>query len=134
MGSLVLDIAPALRAKDYRAITDIFVQGKVTELSGVSFYMGGCVGNTGMALHKLGVDATLGCKVGRDFAGNAIELMLSRAFRGRCAGDNSSASPSRRRASTRARSSSRALCRSTGPKTRRRSARATCSTSVIPSR
>ena len=79
MGSLVLDIAPALRAKDYRAITDIFVQGKVTELSGVSFYMGGCVGNTGMALHKLGVDATLGCKVGRDFAGNAIELMLSRA-------------------------------------------------------
>lgn len=79
MGSLVLDISPNLRSKEYREISDIFVQGKVTELNGVSFYMGGCVGNTGMALHKLGIDTTLGCKVGCDFAGNAIEMMLSKA-------------------------------------------------------
>lgn len=79
MGSLVLDITPSLRSPEVRAVEDIFVQGKVTELGNVAFYMGGCVGNTGLALHKLGVPTTLCGKVGEDFAGNAIELLASRA-------------------------------------------------------
>ena len=79
MGSLVLDITPSLRSPEVRAVEDIFVQGKVTELGNVAFYMGGCVGNTGLALHKLGVPTTLCGKVGEDFAGNAIELLAGRA-------------------------------------------------------
>ena len=79
MGSLVLDITPSLRSDDLRTVEDIFVQGKVTELKDVSFYMGGCVGNTGLALHKLGVDTTLCGKVGEDFAGSAIELLIRQA-------------------------------------------------------
>lgn len=78
MGSLVLDITPTLRSPEVRAVEDIFVQGKVTELGNVAFYMGGCVGNTGLALHKLGVPVTLCGKVGEDFAGNAIELLAGR--------------------------------------------------------
>lgn len=76
MGSLVLDITPSLRSDTVRAVEDIFVQGKVTELKNVAFYMGGCVGNTGLALHKLGIPTTLCGKVGQDFAGNAIELLI----------------------------------------------------------
>ena len=78
MGSLVLDITPSLRSPEVRAVEDIFVQGKVTELGNVAFYMGGCVGNTGLALHKLGVPTTLCGKVGEDFAGSAIELLAGR--------------------------------------------------------
>ena len=75
MGSLVLDITLQLRSEEIRPVEDIFVQGKVTELKNASFYMGGCVGNTGLALHKLGADVTLCGKVGRDFAGGAIRLL-----------------------------------------------------------
>ena len=78
MGSLVLDITLQLRSEEIRPVEDIFVQGKVTELKNASFYMGGCVGNTGLALHKLGADVTLCGKVGRDFAGGAIRLLMER--------------------------------------------------------
>lgn len=78
MGSLVLDISPSLRSQQVRDVTDIFAQGKVTELKDVAFYMGGCVGNTGLALHKLGIPTTLFGKVGQDFAGDAIAMLIDR--------------------------------------------------------
>ena len=79
MGSLVLDIVPRFRSKEYAPVTDVFAQGKVTELNSVAFYMGGCVGNTGLAMHKLGADTTLCGKVGDDFAGRAIKMLISEA-------------------------------------------------------
>ena len=79
MGALVLDIVPGFRSQEKLPVAEVFAQGKVTELSSVSFSMGGCVGNTGLALHKLGIDTTLGGKVGRDFAGSAIRMLISQA-------------------------------------------------------
>ena len=79
MGALVLDITLSLRSGEILPITDIFVQGKVTELNQISFYMGGSVGNTGLALHKLGVNTVLSGKVGRDTQGEAIKSLISGA-------------------------------------------------------
>lgn len=78
MGSVVLDITPVLSAQTQRPIDQIFSQGKVTDLAGVAFYLGGCVGNTGVALHRLGVPARLYCKVGADLAGSVVETLLLR--------------------------------------------------------
>jgi len=76
MGSVVLDITPVLGQKEKRPLEQIFAQGKVTDLSSVAFYLGGCVGNTGVALHRLGVPVRLYCKAGADFAGTAVETLL----------------------------------------------------------
>lgn len=78
MGSVVLDITPVLQARTVKPIDQIFLQGKVTDLSGVAFYLGGCVGNTGVALHTLGVPTRLYCKVGGDLAGSVVETLLAR--------------------------------------------------------
>ncbi len=78
MGSIVLDITPALAEREKKPLDQVFAQGKVTDLASVAFYLGGCVGNTGVALHKLGVPTRLYCKVGNDFAGTAVETLLRR--------------------------------------------------------
>lgn len=78
MGSVVLDITPVLSAQTQQPIERIFSQGKVTDLASVAFYLGGCVGNTGVALHKLGVPTRLYCKVGDDLAGSVVETLLQR--------------------------------------------------------
>ncbi len=78
MGSVVLDITPVLAEQAKKPLDQIFAQGKVTDLASVAFYLGGCVGNTGIALHKLGVPTRLYCKVNNDFAGTAIETLLRR--------------------------------------------------------
>lgn len=78
MGSVVLDITPVLSAQTAKPIDQIFSQGKLTDLSSVAFYLGGCVGNTGVALHALGVPTRLYCKVGDDLAGSVVETLLRR--------------------------------------------------------
>ncbi len=78
MGSVVLDITPVLGQKEKRPLEQIFAQGKVTDLSSVAVYLGGCVGNTGVAMHRLGVPVRLCCKVGNDFAGSAVETLLKK--------------------------------------------------------
>lgn len=78
MGSVVLDITLVLSAQMEKPIDEIFSQGKVTDLENVAFYLGGCVGNTGVALHQLGVPTRLYCKVGADMAGSVVETLLLR--------------------------------------------------------
>lgn len=79
MGALVLDITLGLRSEEVLPITDIFVQGKVTELKNVAYNLGGSVGNTGLALHKLGVNTVLSGKVGKDVSGGIIKMLISGA-------------------------------------------------------
>ncbi len=78
-GSIVLDIIPLLRnsdEKDLQSGTFCFEQGKQSDLNGIKMYLGGCVGNTGVAFHKLGVPVTLVGKVGDDQPGEIIRNTL----------------------------------------------------------
>ena len=77
MGSLVLDITMQPESKEKKTLEEFIGQGKVTNLSGVSFYPGGCVGNTGMALKKLGVPVTLCGNTGDDFPGRVLKTLIS---------------------------------------------------------
>jgi len=77
MGSLVLDITMQPESKENKNLEELFGQGKVTNLSGVSFYPGGCVGNTGMALKKLGLSVTLCGNTGDDFPGRVLKTLIS---------------------------------------------------------
>ena len=77
MGSLVLDITMQPESKEKKMLAELIGQGKVTNLSGISFYPGGCVGNTGMALKKLGVPVTLCGNTGDDFPGRVLKTLIS---------------------------------------------------------
>lgn len=79
MGSLVLDIFLQLESSEPRPVEKVFEQGKVTNLSGVSFYLGGCVGNTGIALQKLGIPTVLCGNVGNDFQGRIVRRIIEDA-------------------------------------------------------
>lgn len=73
-GSLVLDILPIF---EHKVSSDMLLaEGKVTECQGMQIYMGGEVGNTGLALHRLGIPVYLVSKAGDDSAGFLIQKMM----------------------------------------------------------
>ena len=76
-GSLGLDIIPVFPETASSDAVDLFAQGKFNDLNGTRLYLGGCVGNTGIAMHKLGVPTTLISKVGRDLLGKVIRMILA---------------------------------------------------------
>ena len=75
-GSLVLDILPVFP----HAVTSdmLLAEGKVTECQGMRIYMGGEVGNTGLALYRLGEPVFLISKTGNDGAGFLIREMMKK--------------------------------------------------------
>ena len=76
-GSLVLDILPRFAGKDGEELAhSLLAQGKLTESSEFVVYLGGEVGNTGIALKKLGMPVTLMSKVGDDSIGNIVAGLL----------------------------------------------------------
>lgn len=75
-GSLVLDILPIF--PEGTCGGQLLAEGKVTECNGVCMYPGGEVGNTGLALSRLGEQVELFSKVGNDTAGEAILSLLGR--------------------------------------------------------
>lgn len=73
-GSLVLDILPIF---EHKVSTDMLLaEGKVTECRGMQIYVGGEVGNTGLALHRLGIPVHLVSKVGNDSTGFLIQELM----------------------------------------------------------
>lgn len=74
-GSLGLDIIPLFAES---AGGNLFAQGKYNDMQGTIMYLGGCVGNTGLALAKLGIPTTLYSKVGDDDIGSFIINLLNR--------------------------------------------------------
>lgn len=77
-GSLVLDILPSFVCEDGEWLAQtLLAQGKLTESSGFTIYLGGEVGNTGLALHRLGVPVRLMSKVGDDSIGGIVKDMLA---------------------------------------------------------
>lgn len=75
-GSLVLDILPVLSAKT--EAEDIMAKGKLTEASGVRVYLGGEVGNMGLALQHLGAAPVLISKIGDDMIGDIVRLLMEK--------------------------------------------------------
>ncbi len=78
-GSLVLDILPQFpRELGQQIAQTLLAEGRLTESSGFTVYLGGAVGNTGLALHRLGVPVKLKGMVGGDAIGSIVSGMLAR--------------------------------------------------------
>ena len=68
-GHIALDILPDMSSLSPAQVIE---QGKVHEIGRISYSTGGAVSNTGLALHRLGVDVALQAAVGDDWVGRAI--------------------------------------------------------------
>ncbi len=77
-GSIGLDIIPVFPENSASNPAELFAQGRFNDMHGTRLYLGGCVGNTGIAMHKLGTNVTLRSKVGGDFLGSVIRSILER--------------------------------------------------------
>ena len=68
-GHIALDILPDMSMLKPRQVIDA---GKVYEIGAITYSTGGAVSNTGLALHRLGVNVELLAAVGDDWVGRAI--------------------------------------------------------------
>lgn len=77
-GHICLDITPVFRS-DYtgREIGDVLIPGKLIQADQADVHTGGSVGNTGLALKKLGNDVQLLGKAGTDTFGDLLESILA---------------------------------------------------------
>ncbi len=74
-GSLVLDITPIIAFGSHLSLDG----GSQAYLDQIETSIGGCVGNTGIALHRLGFPVTLIGKVGDDTFGYMVRDVISRS-------------------------------------------------------
>jgi sugar/nucleoside kinase (ribokinase family) len=75
-GHICLDVIPAI-SQGQEAFERLFRPGKLVEIGPVAFSTGGPVANTGIALHRLGVDVQLMGKTGDDLFGQAIGRLVA---------------------------------------------------------
>jgi len=68
-GHIALDILPGLSSLKPE---QVIAAGKVYEIGPISYSTGGAVSNTGLALHRLGINVGLQALVGDDWVGRAI--------------------------------------------------------------
>ncbi len=68
-GHIALDILPDMSSLKPQ---EVIAAGKVFEIGSISYSTGGAVSNTGLALHRLGLDVELLATVGDDWVGRAI--------------------------------------------------------------
>lgn len=72
-GYICIDLIPDFKKSEPSAnISDIFMPGRLIEIGGLSFCLGGVVANTGLAMKKLGNKVFLNGLVGNDFIGKTI--------------------------------------------------------------
>lgn len=75
-GHICLDIIPRFDSP-IKNIDKLISQGKLTEVGPAIFSTGGAVSNTGLALHRLGVQTILIGKIGFDYLGKIILDLLN---------------------------------------------------------
>lgn len=75
-GHIALDILPDMSSL---IPAEVIAAGKVFEIGRISYSTGGAVSNTGLALHRLGVNVGLQAVVGDDWVGRAI-IDYARSF------------------------------------------------------
>lgn len=76
-GHICLDVIPAI-SQSQEAFERLFRPGRLVEIGPVTFSTGGPVANTGLALHRLGVNAQLMGKTGDDLYGEAVRKLVAR--------------------------------------------------------
>ena len=78
-GYICIDLIPDFKkAEGSGNFTDIFKPGRLIEIEGLSFCLGGVVANTGLAMKKLGKNVFLNGLVGNDFIGKTVLESLSK--------------------------------------------------------
>ncbi len=73
-GHLCVDLLPDMK---HVTIEQMLTPGRLYEIGPIQVSTGGCVSNTGLALHKLGVHVRLMSAVGDDYMGQIIRSHLS---------------------------------------------------------
>ncbi len=76
-GHLCLDIIPDLSAHTAGQFDAILQPGKLVNVGAASISTGGAVSNTGLAMHRLGVDTRLLAKVGSDQLGQVVRQIVA---------------------------------------------------------
>jgi len=76
-GHLCLDVIPDLSRLRPESFHAFFQPGRLLESGPIAFATGGSVSNTGLALHKLGVNTRLMGKVGDDIFGGAVRQYIA---------------------------------------------------------
>jgi sugar/nucleoside kinase (ribokinase family) len=75
-GHICLDIIPSFHSKN-RNFSDVLAPGKLIDVGPASIATGGCVSNTGIALHRLGIQTILIGKIGSDQFGKMVLGLLN---------------------------------------------------------
>jgi sugar/nucleoside kinase (ribokinase family) len=79
-GHLCLDIIPDLSAHAAGQFDSVFQPGKLINVGAAAISTGGAVSNTGLAMHRLGIDTRLIAKVGSDQLGQVVrQIVISNA-------------------------------------------------------
>ena len=74
-GHLCVDIIPQIPKVSTRS-DDFLAPGRLAEVGAALLSTGGSVSNTGLALHRLGLDVRLLARIGDDFIANLIRDIL----------------------------------------------------------
>lgn len=74
-GTAALDMIPQFPASACRR-DEILMEGKTVYLPDIQLILGGCVSNTGIAMHRLGAEVILCSKVGGDPLAGVVRQML----------------------------------------------------------
>lgn len=77
-GLVCLDIFPDLSNIDSVQFESQFKPGRVMDIAGTNFGVGGSATNTGISLHHLGIDTTIVGLIGADFYGKIIRQIYER--------------------------------------------------------
>ncbi len=75
-GHICLDTIPQLTGSAHDQFEKTFLPGRLLEVGPVTFSTGGPVSNTGLALHKLGIQTQLMGKVGDDLLGQVVRQLV----------------------------------------------------------
>lgn len=76
-GHICLDITPTFEGDRLLPIHKLISPGRLTRVGAADVHTGGCVANTGLALHRLGVPTRLIAKVGADAFGGLVQSLLA---------------------------------------------------------
>jgi sugar/nucleoside kinase (ribokinase family) len=75
-GHICLDIIPVIQALPAGGFNDAFLPGHLLEVGPAALSTGGAVSNSGLALHRLGIDTRLICKIGADAFGGIVRELI----------------------------------------------------------
>ncbi len=76
-GHICLDIIPDLSTQEPGQFSSVFQPGRLVNVGPAALSTGGSVSNTGLALHKFGVETRLVAKVGADEFGETIRRLVA---------------------------------------------------------